>query len=195
VSEPIIIVITGLPGTGKTTLGQELARRYRLPFIYKDGIKELLFERLGWKDRPWSKVLGQASYDLLYYFLEAQLRASAPAIIESNFQAEFDAPRLEKLRARYPFTPFQILCRTDGPVLVERYKRRPAQGERHPGHVDHLAYDELYEILLHGEQTPLPLDGPLFEIDTNDLTAIDYSKLYSALDMMLPQRAGHSGNS
>lgn len=43
-SEPLIILITGLPCTGKTTLGYKLAKRYSLPFVHKDGIKELLFE-------------------------------------------------------------------------------------------------------------------------------------------------------
>jgi len=28
-----LIIITGLPGTGKTTLGKKLAEEFRLPFI------------------------------------------------------------------------------------------------------------------------------------------------------------------
>lgn len=46
-----LIIITGLPGTGKTTLGRKLAEEFRLPFISKDDIKEFLFDNLGWKDR------------------------------------------------------------------------------------------------------------------------------------------------
>jgi predicted kinase len=54
----LLIVITGLPGTGKTTLGRKLAEELALPFISKDDIKELLFDGLGWEDRAKLKKWG-----------------------------------------------------------------------------------------------------------------------------------------
>ena len=56
-SKAWLIIIWGLPCTGKTTLGPWLAKELGLPFVHKDGIKESLFESLGWKDRAWSKQL------------------------------------------------------------------------------------------------------------------------------------------
>ncbi len=35
-SQPCIIIITGLPGTGKTTLGKRLSENLAVPFFYKD---------------------------------------------------------------------------------------------------------------------------------------------------------------
>ncbi|MFZ4462043.1 MAG: AAA family ATPase [Patescibacteria group bacterium] len=42
----LLIIITGLPCTGKTTLGRKLAEELRLPFVSKDDFKELLFDDL-----------------------------------------------------------------------------------------------------------------------------------------------------
>jgi predicted kinase len=61
-----LIVVSGLPASGKTTLAHLLAAELRLPLVGRDDIKERLFESLGWSDREWSKRLGIASWDLLY---------------------------------------------------------------------------------------------------------------------------------
>ena len=67
----LFIIVTGAPCTGKTSIALYLAEKFQLPVVYKDGIKERLFDRLGWKtDRQWSKLLSLASYDLLYYYKE-----------------------------------------------------------------------------------------------------------------------------
>ena len=46
-----LIIVTGAPGTGKTTLALDLSRRLGLPVLSRDDLKERLFDRIGWKDR------------------------------------------------------------------------------------------------------------------------------------------------
>ena len=72
----LLIIVNGPPGSGKTTLGTRIAETFDLPFINKDGIKELLFDTLGWSDREWSKRLGAATYTILYHIIEAELRVA-----------------------------------------------------------------------------------------------------------------------
>jgi len=48
------------------------------------------------------------------------------------------------LHWKYPFTPVQILCKTNGAVL---FQQRSASGEWYPGHVDHLNYAEFEAIM------------------------------------------------
>lgn len=43
---PVLILITGAPCTGKTTIAQHLAGKFQLPVVHKDDIKERLFNRL-----------------------------------------------------------------------------------------------------------------------------------------------------
>jgi predicted kinase len=178
---PLLVIVTGLPCTGKTTLALRLAGDFGLPFVNKDGLKERLFDRLGWQDRAWSQRLGLASYDLLYYFLEGQLQAGRSCIVESNFKAQIDAPKFLALKDRYPFYPFQIFCRADGAVLLERFRLRSKSGIRHPGHVDHLNDAEFQRVFLAGDEAPLPLGGELLTVDTTDFDSIDYAGIAATL--------------
>jgi predicted kinase len=179
----LLIIITGAPGTGKTSLGRHLAAALGMPFIHKDGIKETLFDSLGWKDRAWSKKLGAAAMDLLFYFVEVQLGASRSFIVESNFYPEFDTPRFAALQKRYSFAPFQILCKTDPRVLAQRYQRRTTSGERHPGHVDHVLCEEFDPVVIQRRHGALGIGGRVLAVDTTDFKVIDYDSLVQAVTL------------
>ncbi len=172
-----VIIISGPPGTGKTTLGKRLAQELNLPFVHKDGIKELLFDKLGWSDRAWSKTLGIASYALLFYFLETQLSAGRSCIVESNFHADFDTERFLALKAQYDFEPLQICCMADGEVVFQRFKDRAASGERHPGHVETPNLEEFKPVLLRGRDEVMHIGGTVIEVDTTDFEKVDYEGL------------------
>ncbi len=50
---PLVVLVTGRPGSGKSTLGTELARLLRVPFIARDDVRGGLFFTEGaWTDRP-----------------------------------------------------------------------------------------------------------------------------------------------
>jgi predicted kinase len=178
---PLLLIVSGPPCSGKTTLARRLASELRLPFVYKDGIKELLFDRLGCSDLDQSKLLSRVSYDLMYHFVEAQLRVGGSLVVEGNFKPESETENFLALKARYNFNPFQIQCRTDGTLLLERFRSRAASPERHPGHLDSLNEAHLSEVLARGRHDPLPLGGQIIEVDTTDFNAIDYPGLYDAL--------------
>lgn len=181
----LVIIISGPPCTGKTTVGKRLAEAFNLPFINKDEIKELLFERLGWRDRPWSKQLSLASYDLLFYFTESQLKAGNSLIVESNFNPEIDTRKFLDLKEKYGFVAFEIQCQADGEVLLQRFKQRANSGARHPGHVDQVTINELNESLRKGKQPPLEIGATIFRIDTTAFSNIDYPSLYNTVNLLL----------
>ncbi|MFA5106958.1 MAG: ATP-binding protein [Patescibacteria group bacterium] len=183
--KPLLIIISGKPGTGKTTLGKKIAKEFHLPFISKDAIKESLFDDLGWSDRAWSRKLGVATYSLLYYFIESLLSAGVSFIAESNFKPELANETFQALKKKHGFKLLQIMCETKGEVLFERFKARTESGERHPGHVDHLNLDEFKEMLLKGGHEPLDIGGQVYRLDTTDFNSIDYKKLFSAIKSAL----------
>ncbi|HYP39015.1 MAG TPA: ATP-binding protein [Chloroflexia bacterium] len=184
-SKCLLIIVSGPPCTGKTTLGKRLADDLRLPFFNKDGIKEILFDTLGWKDRDWSRKLGIATYELLYHSVEAMVRAGKPLVVESNFVNGPATTRFLEMKARHGAETLQIQCITDGEVLFSRFKERAEAGERHPGHVDTSNYEEMRDILLKGRHDPLDIGGAVIEVDTTDFTAIQYSKLLDAVQAWL----------
>ena len=175
--KPMLLIITGAPASGKTTLGRRLADDLRLPFIGKDDIKERLFDSLGWKDREWSRKLGLATYPLLYYFVEAELRAGRSLTVESNFRPEYDTPKFLKLQQQYGFEPVQVFCHASDHVLLERVRRRALSGERHPGHVDHILYEEMRGAPVQPDYAPLPIEGTLITVDTTDFARVDYGAI------------------
>lgn len=185
---PLLVIVTGLPCTGKTTLAHRLARELPLPIIAKDDIKESLFDSLGWSDREWSKKLGRATILLLYQLVESLLRAGTPLIAESYFHPDLAPAEFAQLYARAPFRPFVIECIADGEVLMQRWRSRLARGERHPGHVDDTTPEvKVGAVLLPGRGAPrLELGavspGSVYHvIDTSDFSAIPYDRLVAEI--------------
>lgn len=178
----MLIIITGLPATGKTTLGRKLSKEFGLPFICKDDIKELLFDGLGWKDRGWSKKIGSSSYDILYYITESFLKVGSSLIVETNFNPKFANKKFLDLKKKYDFTSFQIRCVTDGAILLDRFTKRARSGNRHPGHVDAKNIDEWKSVLLRGKIDALDIGGELLDVDTTDFNKVNYDGLASAIN-------------
>lgn len=174
---PTLLIITGLPGTGKTTFAKELAKSLKLPLITKDSLKEIIFDTLGWSDRAWSKKVGVASYSLMDYLVESQLAAGKDLIVESNFKPEFDNAKFQAWQENYGFSAVQILFEANGEILYERFKARALSGERHPGHVDGQNHEEFRESLLTGKIEPLAIKGSVITVDTSDYSLVDTAGL------------------
>jgi predicted kinase len=181
---PLLIIVSGPPGAGKTTLARWLSHELSLPLLYRDGLKETLFESLGWSDREWSRRLGRASYDLLHYVLETHIGFGHSCIVESNFEAAFATHRLQQLWHKHAFEPFQIQCVADAHVLMRRCTERVRSGQRHPGHVDELDYAESVPDLpkeaqlAHGR---IDIGGASVVLDTTDFEAVDRQGLLQTI--------------
>jgi predicted kinase len=175
----VVLIVTGAPATGKTTLGRRLARDLALPFITKDDIKEILFDTIGWKDRAWSRHLAGACYALLYHVVKQEIAVGRSVAVESNFDRARSTPEFRGLQRLHPFRPVQVLCHAQGSVLIERFKARDDSGVRHPGHIDKEAMRDVEGVLSRGRIEPLDLEGPVIEVDTTDYDAVDYSDVFS----------------
>ena len=154
---PLLVVVTGAPGVGKTTLARALAAELQLPLLAKDDVKETLFDTLGTGDRDWSRRLGRATYEILFVVARRLLEAGSSCVLESNFS------HAEPLRALPTARVVQLFCVAPVNIVLERYAARV----RHPGHLDGAILEELRGRLDAGEWAPLDLNGELIEIDTS----------------------------
>ena len=147
-----LLLVSGPPGAGKSTLASSLGEALALNVVDKDVIKEALFEILGTGDRDWSRALSRASFRVMLD-LAAGMDA---AILVGNFSVD-TAPELAKLDP----PPIEIFCRCPNEELVRRIKSR----RRHPGHLDDATATEVARGVPSAK--PLDLGGPLLEVDTS----------------------------
>ena len=183
--QPTLIIISGPPGTGKTSLGKLLSDRYSIPFISKDDLKEILFDSLGWSDREWSKKVGTAGYSLLYYMTKQLLLKDQFLIIESNFHSQFDTPILKKILENAHASCLEIYLSCNGDILLERFQKRAANPSRHPGHVDQENLDEYKKMLQKGKGDKLELGGKVIEIDTTQFSPDTFTPVFEEIEKLL----------
>jgi predicted kinase len=160
VSEPLLIVVTGPPASGKTTIAEAIAADLALPLVAKDEIKEALADALG--EEPPSGAV----FAILYRFVDLQLRVGGSVVAEANFDPDLATPILADLRRRHAFRLIQIFATGDADLLADRYRERARSGERHPVHADDEQADEVEARIRAGEWRPLELEGELVEFDT-----------------------------
>jgi predicted kinase len=80
---PRVVLITGAPGSGKTTLGVELSAALRLPFIARDDVRSGLFFTAGaWGPHPGPVPTSDESVEAFLRIVEGMLAQGVSCIAE-----------------------------------------------------------------------------------------------------------------
>ncbi|HSW90458.1 MAG TPA: AAA family ATPase [Candidatus Saccharimonadales bacterium] len=161
---PLLIVIQGAPGVGKTTILEKLRHDFTMPMLGKDEIKEFLFDTIPQSDREFSRLQGGVSFDMLYVFARAFLGAGQPVIIEGAFMTKFASDAIQKILDDTGAQYLEIFCYVDETVRQERFRARSESGNRHAAHMD-------------GAATELPRDShPYMALNLGDRIDVDASE-------------------
>lgn len=166
-SAPTLVIVSGAPGSGKTTLARKLAADLSRPLISRDQLKEGLADAMGAPpDVPASKQLGARSIAMLYLVARQLLEAPVGLILESNFKRGESETELRPLLAWSD--PGLIHCTVSPELVQQRYEERHARGERHAAHFDADRAADLADDLSLGRYNPLDLAIPMLVVDTTD---------------------------
>ena len=155
------VVVTGPPGSGKSTLSRALADALGLPLLAKDEIKQQLIDEHPVPTVGVSREVGAAAVRALL----VAARDRGEGVLDSVW---VDRSRAVGMLAELPAV-VEVFCRCDVETMRERYVRRaPARG---PGHFD----DERPDDELWPSRSLRPLAGgwPVVEVDTSGPVDVD----------------------
>lgn len=78
-----IVLVTGAPGSGKSTLGAELARSLRIPFVARDDVRGgLFFTDGGWTPNPRRVPTSDEAVETLLQMVETTVGLGVSCIVE-----------------------------------------------------------------------------------------------------------------
>ncbi len=156
----MLVILTGLPGTGKTTVGRALAADLGAVRLSTDELRRRVFSELGYTERKKKRV-----YDELLRVAADQLRLGRPVVLDGTFFRE--ALRREALRtaAAAGIPGFVVEVASPEPVVMARLEKRPCDRKTEFSEAGPAAY---YVVRKQFE----PVRGPHPVVDTADEAAL-----------------------
>lgn len=187
-----VVLVNGLPGSGKTTLAGPLAARLGAPWLSKDAVKEALADAVGQGAPPLAAtsvvgapVVGAAAMEAVWRLAAAPLPR---VVVESWWFRPRDLDHaLRGLATAGADAVVEVWCDVPPDVARGRYESRPG---RHPVHADDRDLTAEWATWSAGA-APLAL-GPVVRQDTTrpvDVGALAL-RVTTALSGRDPRRTG-----
>jgi predicted kinase len=157
---PILMIVSGPAGSGKTTLAHRLAAAVGCPALCRDELKEgMAATSPGFVPRP-SDPLTMKTYDLFFAVIRLFLEYGVTHVAEAAFQHPNWVRGLEPLR---PLAELRILrCQVpDSLAHIRAEERRRDQPSR-------AAHDDAGHFSVQRSFEPIQLDAPTLDVDTTN---------------------------
>lgn len=193
-----LIILAGMPATGKSTVAAAVQKHFGFPVIEKDNIKEALFDTIGFEGYPAKRQLDVASNEILLRMMKAMIAADCSLIVDNNFDEE-SAEKLRLLLEDHPVRCVTVFLSGDPQVLYERYVARDSAGLRHLGHamqtnypphpgestVFNMTREGFDERFVHRKMDNLTWGGKQIRIDATYPEKVDINALIHCIEEYL----------
>lgn len=165
-----VVVISGLPGSGKSTVGRAVSEAVGLPLLSVDTVKEAIADHLDDPDRLAIRAAARA--------VVARLAETCPlgCLVDIWINPLRDVENVTALLTTVTGVRLlEVVCRIPPEVAVDRYAAR----DRHTTHLppDQGSFARIREAAPH--VAPLGL-GPAYDLDTAG--SLDVTELLRWLD-------------
>ena len=121
-NKPKCVIVTGRPGSGKTTLAKMLGERLWMPVISRDEIKEGYVNTFGVKHDQLPPDTNRVVSNLFFEIVDHYLLSMVSIVIEAAFQHKVWQPRIPRIVEIA--NPFMVVCTVDGEVAAQRHLQR-----------------------------------------------------------------------
>ena len=138
-----IIVLAGMPASGKSTVAAKLKQAFSLPVLEKDALKEELFDTLGFTCYAEKRKLDHAANAVLLRCTRTLLENGQSVILDNNFDT-IAAARLDAMVRELGANCITVFFGGDSDAFYARYVERDRLHLRHVGHIvqDHYPLSE-----------------------------------------------------
>lgn len=164
--KPTLVVVSGPPGAGKTTLAHRLARQIGCPAICRDEIKEGMVHATGGFVAAPSDELTRRTLPTFFQVLQLLLRAGVTTVAEAAFQDRVWRPRLQPLGE---IANIRVVhCQVTAETALARIRRRREENPARRAHADSSLRDRAVHALGHDGFDRVQLDVAELEVDTSN---------------------------
>lgn len=195
-----MIILAGMPATGKSTAAGFLRSAFGYPVLEKDAIKEALFDTVGFEGYPAKRMLDVAANEVLLRLIRGMIEADTSVIVDNNFD-EASAGQLKKILSGAPVSYVTVFLEGDPDVLYARYVERDAKKLRHLGHAMqtnypphpgestefHMSREGFNERFIDRKMNAMSWGGPVIRIDTTVPENLDPKKLCCEIARLLKE--------
>jgi len=153
---PLVIVLAGLPGTGKSTLARKLARRYNLEHISTDSVRKRIFRdvrRNTFGRGSYSNRQRMIVYDTIYYVLYTLLKNGVGCVLDGTFYQERLRSKVGRICARFDAMFVLVIVDCPDDIISKRFKEREKRTRRTLSDANSQIYEKFKKLF---EPTRLP---------------------------------------
>lgn len=128
-----VVLVNGVPASGKSTVARLLSEHFALPLLTIDGIKEPFMAQFEDIDRPFNRRLGTAAYEVIWSIV-ADSPASCVFVIDAWFGFQPKAALEEYLKHAGITRVLEVWNQIPGELAAARYAQRlDVRRNGHPG--------------------------------------------------------------
>ena len=189
-----VIIIAGMPASGKSTVAKKLGAAFGYPILEKDDLKEALFDTVGFECYAEKRRLDLAAAAVLLRAADAMLKAGTSLIIVNNFRTDMEEAVQQMLDSN-KCSCVTVFFTGNADVFYKRYVERDLAHARHLGHIvqDHypphpgditdyaMTRAEFAEKFEKLGMADFRINGKRIEVDATDPGLIDVSGLINEI--------------